>query len=435
MINYESDKSQQQQLTETTSNRDSILPRQSELLNRTLRSQTQQLQQLNFKQQQQPDQRFNYTVIIRNRVFKLTYDQICFDQPNLFTSSFLGSFHESTSRSLNIPDRSIINFEIIYEYLSGYAILPLNQSNHVTPNNSKIDKTNSELRIDLRNFLSDCEYYGLMNLRDELTLPRVEECLSSRYRVKRSIRFDDLVMNSGSGGQWSQDGLLDLEPGSKDSRSSQGVPTHLLVYLTKVNLKIDLTVRGRGDCPQTSFSIELPPYAAILSDRGLRFREDGSNDLVTDLIESLYSTPLDLNESSFEGTFGDLANWMNYFLIRFGGNNQMAHNSTYPQFFFIKNKNKRGEEIVNEKLNEILPSLAENLRMRSSQGQKVLRLSTSFWATSMSIIIVPGPVRTTSKGTDDDNDGVGGYLVAKLLNCSLTTGLFRRKKTKALVVI
>ncbi|CAH7668678.1 hypothetical protein PPACK8108_LOCUS3220 [Phakopsora pachyrhizi] len=80
MINYESNKSQQQQQqqTKTTSIRDSILPRQSELLNRTLRSQTQQQQQLNFKQQQQPDQRFIYTVIIRNRVFKLTYNQICF---------------------------------------------------------------------------------------------------------------------------------------------------------------------------------------------------------------------------------------------------------------------------------------------------------------------------------------------------------------------
>jgi hypothetical protein len=100
-------------------------------------------------------------------------------------------------------------FGFIYEYLSGYAILP-------NPD------------IDLRNLVSDCEYYGLQRLKDELTLPKLGDALCSRHTLSRVVSFEDIATRQAQAVEWTENGLVD---------TSQPTLKHVLVFLSKVNFR------------------------------------------------------------------------------------------------------------------------------------------------------------------------------------------------------
>ncbi|WAQ88697.1 hypothetical protein PtA15_10A116 [Puccinia triticina] len=345
------------------------------------------------------DAQFN--IVIRGQVFKLSYEQIMYDEPNLFTTAFLDGFSEADTRTLSIPGRSPALFALIYEYLSGYAILP-------NPD------------IDLRNLVSDCEYYGLQRLKDQLTLPKLADALCSRHTLSRVVRFEDVVTRQAHAAGWTENGLVD---------TSETTPNHILVFLTKVNFRVDLTVKANGECAQASFGIELPSYATSLRSKPLSFRDESLSDWTAVMAEALSATPLTLNSGEFEGNFGDLVQWVGSFMIRFSAGTAASGSSLSSG----ASRSALGvqDPETTEKLSKIMPGLSENLRLRALQGQNTLKLSTSFWASDMSLIIAPpdGSSTTTDENTRNNN------LVAKVLNCSLSTGLYRRKCTRPLVNI
>lgn len=355
-----------------------------------------------------------FNVVVRGQLFKLTYEQITYDQPNLFTAAFLEGFSESNSRTLTIPGRSPVLFGFIYEYLSGYAILP-------------------NPTIDLRNLLSDCEYYGLERLKDELTLPRLIDALCSKHELSRVVRLEDLISLQVPDIEWTENGLVD---------SRQSNLSHLMVYITKVNFKLDLTVRSTGECSHALFAIELPPYArAHLGSKPLSFKDESRTDWTTVIAEALSATPITLNDGEFEGNFGDLVQWVGSFMTRYLTGT--AANSPYIAGSGRTINGSQDTETT-EKLSKIMPGLSENLKVRALQGQTNLKLSTSFWANDLSIVIAPldgsSPPHSTHSATNaphthSNDHGDRNKLVAKLLNCSLSTGLYRRKCAKALVNI
>ncbi|CCO32852.1 hypothetical protein RSOLAG1IB_08712 [Rhizoctonia solani AG-1 IB] len=95
-----------------------------------------------------------YTVVIRDRLFKLTKAQMERDAPNYFTSHFLDSSGQCVTRIMEISrDPSL--FELVLKYLNGYQIFPIHSDlvpPHCTP----------ETAIgDLR---ADAEFYKLPGL-------------------------------------------------------------------------------------------------------------------------------------------------------------------------------------------------------------------------------------------------------------------------------
>jgi len=339
-----------------------------------------------------------FNIIVRGQVFKLSYEQIMYDQPNLFTAAFLDGFSEADTRTLTIPGRSPVLFGFIYEYLSGYAILP-------NPD------------IDLRNLISDCEYYGLQRLKDNLTLPKLGDALSSKHALSRVVRFEDVATRQAHAVDWTEHGLVDT--------SEQSVK-HVLVFLTKVCFRLDLTVRANGECSQASFGIELPSYANSLKSKPLSFRDENLSDWTAVMAEALSATPLTLNDGEFEGNFGDLIQWVGSFMARYSTGTTSS--STGPS----RSLAGLQDQETTDKLSKIMPGLSENLRVKSLQGPTHLKLSTSFWASEMSIIIAP-PDSSAVSTTDEDTPE--NLNVAKVLNCSLSTGLYRRKCTKPIVNI
>ncbi|EUC60576.1 hypothetical protein RSOL_352460, partial [Rhizoctonia solani AG-3 Rhs1AP] len=92
-----------------------------------------------------------YKLTLRDTTFTLDRSQIEFDSPNYFTSCFLGSFSESHAREIRLS-RDPALFSIIVNYLSGYAILP------VQPPVGMSDQAAVE------NLLRDALFYGLDEL-------------------------------------------------------------------------------------------------------------------------------------------------------------------------------------------------------------------------------------------------------------------------------
>ncbi|PLW41413.1 hypothetical protein PCANC_12018 [Puccinia coronata f. sp. avenae] len=341
-----------------------------------------------------------FNIIVRGQVFKLSYEQIIYDQPNLFTAAFLDGFSEADTRTLTIPGRSPVLFGFIYEYLSGYAILP-------NPD------------IDLRNLVSDCEYYGLQRLKDELTLPKLGDALCSRHTLSRVVSFEDIATRQAQAVEWTENGLVD---------TSQPTLKHVLVFLSKVNFRLDLNVRANGECSQASFGIELPSYATGLRSRPLSFRDENLSDWTAVMAEALSATPLTLNNGEFEGNFGDLVQWVSSFMARYSTGTTSS--SSGPSRLLVGSQ----DQATTDQLSRIMPGLSENLRIRALQGQNNLKLSTSFWASEMSIVVAPSD-GSSSNSTTDETNRISNNLVAKVLNCSLSTGLYRRKCTKPLVNI
>lgn len=68
-----------------------------------------------------------FKVIARGVEFTLVRSQIEFDSPNFFTACFLGDFQESQTRTLEIS-RDPVLFGIVYDYLCGYTVIPLDES-------------------------------------------------------------------------------------------------------------------------------------------------------------------------------------------------------------------------------------------------------------------------------------------------------------------
>ncbi|KAG9124428.1 hypothetical protein FRC07_011670 [Ceratobasidium sp. 392] len=109
--------------------------------------------------------------------------QLEFDSPNYFTSCFLGDFAESESRTLSLS-RDPDLFKIVFDYLSGYEVLPLRES--------ALPKRMSP-HIALRNLLIDARFYLLDGLIDQISSATQETTpvispLSSAYVVISQVR-------------------------------------------------------------------------------------------------------------------------------------------------------------------------------------------------------------------------------------------------------
>lgn len=334
-----------------------------------------------------------FTIIVRGKTFILTRDQIQFDSPNLFTIAFLDDIYsENLSGRLRLDSRSPELFEVIVEYLSGYPILPVK---------------------DPAKLLADSKYYGLDGLRDVLSLPTVGPSLTSRHSIRRVVRLEDVVSGRANGVEWTEDGLVEV---------ARGPPCHVMVFITGALFRLDMTITLNGECVQALFGIELPPYASSLTSKPLQLRED-TQEWTTMMAESLSATPVELNEGAFDGNFGDIVNWVASFLDRFSPPRDKLTAANYERGI---RPPPLQEPDITESLTRIMPGLAGNLRLKATQGHTALKLSTSFWATELSIIIAPmltGSVQVEHPPT----------LVAKLLNCSLTTGLFRRRALRPIV--
>ncbi|CAE6437762.1 unnamed protein product [Rhizoctonia solani] len=92
-----------------------------------------------------------YKLTLRDTTFTLDRSQIEFDSPNYFTSCFLGSFLESHAREIRLS-RDPALFSIIVNYLSGYAILPIQPPVGMSE------------QAALENLLRDALFYGLDEL-------------------------------------------------------------------------------------------------------------------------------------------------------------------------------------------------------------------------------------------------------------------------------
>src|SRR5277367_5465411 len=94
--------------------------------------------------------------------FTLTSTMLQHDSPSMFSRCFLSTnslFHETTSRSITIPDKSPDLFPFILDYLRGYTVFPLVES-AVPPQWLPLHKTYDNLR-------RDAAYYGLLRLEME----------------------------------------------------------------------------------------------------------------------------------------------------------------------------------------------------------------------------------------------------------------------------
>ncbi|CAE6406317.1 hypothetical protein ACGC1H_000330 [Rhizoctonia solani] len=87
----------------------------------------------------------SYTIFVQGEKFTLSHSQITFDSPNYFTTCFLGDFHESQTRSVELT-RSPHMFPLIRDYLCGYMVLPLND--HSIPKGMTVTQTISNLKAD-----------------------------------------------------------------------------------------------------------------------------------------------------------------------------------------------------------------------------------------------------------------------------------------------
>ncbi|CAE6368630.1 unnamed protein product [Rhizoctonia solani] len=111
-----------------------------------------------------------YTVIVRDRFFKLTKAQMERDAPNYFTSHFLDASGECATRILEIS-RDPVLFELVLKYLNGYTIFPIHSA--WIPSGCTADTALGDLR-------ADAEFYKLDGL--------VGLC-KSKETPKSTVRF------------------------------------------------------------------------------------------------------------------------------------------------------------------------------------------------------------------------------------------------------
>ncbi|KAF8712329.1 glycosyl hydrolase 7 (cellulase C) family, partial [Rhizoctonia solani] len=95
-----------------------------------------------------------YTVVVRDRFFKLTKAQMQRDAPNYFTSHFLDSSGQCLTRIMEIS-RDPFLFELVLKYLNGYQIFPIHPT--LVPPCSTPETAIGDLR-------ADAEFYQLKEL-------------------------------------------------------------------------------------------------------------------------------------------------------------------------------------------------------------------------------------------------------------------------------
>ncbi|KAH7335810.1 hypothetical protein B0J17DRAFT_630042 [Rhizoctonia solani] len=111
-----------------------------------------------------------YAVIVRDRYFKLNKAQMERDAPNYFTSHFLDSSGQCTTRILEIS-RNPVLFELVLKYLNGYHIFPIHPT--FIPSGCTAETALGDLR-------ADAEFYKLDGL--------VSLC-KSKESPKSTVRF------------------------------------------------------------------------------------------------------------------------------------------------------------------------------------------------------------------------------------------------------
>ncbi|CAE6454204.1 unnamed protein product [Rhizoctonia solani] len=95
-----------------------------------------------------------YTVVVRDRFFKLTKAQMEQDAPNYFTSHFLDSSGQCVTRIMEISrDPSL--FELVLKYLNGYQVFPIHPT--LIPSCCTPETAIGDL-------CADAEFYGLAGL-------------------------------------------------------------------------------------------------------------------------------------------------------------------------------------------------------------------------------------------------------------------------------
>jgi hypothetical protein len=141
-----------------------------------------------------------FRVIVRGQLFELSRAQITYDAPNLFTSAFLGDFSEAASHTLRL-DRDPDLFAIIVDHLSGYEVLPLEQS--AVPRTMGVEKAMRNLRL-------DAEYLGLEGLISRITTPRLPPHFTITAGLSaHTVEFSDILgPKLPDGLVWSSTGAL-----------------------------------------------------------------------------------------------------------------------------------------------------------------------------------------------------------------------------------
>ncbi|GAB1524479.1 hypothetical protein RhiTH_007633 [Rhizoctonia solani] len=112
-----------------------------------------------------------YTVVVRDRFFKLTKAQMRRDAPNYFTSHFLDSSGQCLTRIMEIS-RDPFLFELVLKYLNGYQIFPIHPT--LVPPCSTPETAIGDLR-------ADAEFYQLKEL---VNLCRSKEAPKSAPTVR-----------------------------------------------------------------------------------------------------------------------------------------------------------------------------------------------------------------------------------------------------------
>lgn len=108
-----------------------------------------------------------YTIIVKDKTFLLTKEQIQFDSPNYFTTYFLGEFKEGNEGKQTLSfQRHPVLFELIVDYLTGYDIFPLPGADSSTSQSTLIP-TMSPLAL-LNNLKKDALFYGLDGLCEQV---------------------------------------------------------------------------------------------------------------------------------------------------------------------------------------------------------------------------------------------------------------------------
>ncbi|KZV82403.1 hypothetical protein EXIGLDRAFT_843787 [Exidia glandulosa HHB12029] len=125
-----------------------------------------------------------YTIILRGKSFVLYRDQIDVDSPNYFTELFLGDAPEAQTQSVELS-RSPELFRFIVDYMSGYAVLPLNQA--MLPPTMTPDLARA-------NLLRDAEIYKLRGLVKLLRAADVQAETPAVPRMSLSTICDAFVL-------------------------------------------------------------------------------------------------------------------------------------------------------------------------------------------------------------------------------------------------
>ncbi|KZV79769.1 hypothetical protein EXIGLDRAFT_846226 [Exidia glandulosa HHB12029] len=125
-----------------------------------------------------------YTIILRGKSFVLYRDQIDVDSPNYFTELFLGDAREAQTQSVELS-RSPELFRFIVDYMSGYAVLPLNQA--MLPPTMTPDLARA-------NLLRDAEIYKLRGLVKLLRAADVQAETPAVPRMSLSTICDAFVL-------------------------------------------------------------------------------------------------------------------------------------------------------------------------------------------------------------------------------------------------